>query len=62
MKISYARVSIIDQNIDMQKDTLENAGCDEVKLSNRISPKGFIDHLCPIDYFIFQWVKTTYIY
>ncbi|MEM8985625.1 MAG: recombinase family protein [Pseudomonadota bacterium] len=29
-KIGYARVSTIDQNLDLQIDALERAGCDEV--------------------------------
>lgn len=30
MKIGYARVSSFDQNLDLQKDALQKAGCDRV--------------------------------
>lgn len=30
MKIGYARVSTFDQNLDLQKDALEQAGCERV--------------------------------
>lgn len=30
MKIGYARVSTFDQNLDLQKDALEKAGCERV--------------------------------
>lgn len=30
MKIGYARVSTLDQNLDLQRDALESAGCERV--------------------------------
>jgi len=30
MKIGYARVSTLDQNLDLQRDALEQAGCEKV--------------------------------
>lgn len=30
MKIGYARVSTIDQSVDMQMDALNNAGCERI--------------------------------
>ena len=30
MKISHARVSTVDQNLDMQMDALKKEGCNEI--------------------------------
>lgn len=38
MKIGYARVSSLDQNLDLQMDALKNAGC-EVIYQEKVSGK-----------------------
>lgn len=30
MKIGYARISTADQNLDLQRDALEKAGCEKI--------------------------------
>ena len=37
MKISYARVSTDDQNLDLQPDALHQAGCDKIFTDHGVS-------------------------
>ena len=42
MLIGYARVSTLEQNLDLQKDDLERAGCEEVivdKISGSVAAR-----------------------
>ena len=41
MKIGYARVSTDEQNLDLQMDALQSAGCDHIYTDNGVS--GSID-------------------
>jgi DNA invertase Pin-like site-specific DNA recombinase len=56
MKIGYARVSILDQTLDLQKDALNNAGCDTIYTdtasggkSERVGLEQALSHLRPGD-------------
>ena len=37
MKIGYARTSTLDQNLDLQLDTLKNCGCEKIYQESQIT-------------------------
>ena len=48
MLIGYARVSTLEQNLDLQKDDLERAGCEEVivdKISGSVAARPGLEKL-----------------
>ena len=56
MKIGYARISTTDQNLDLQLDALNNAGCEKIitdeisgSLSERVGLKELLNILRKVD-------------
>lgn len=51
MKLGYARISTIDQNLDLQIDALKNAGCEKIitdKISGSLSERVGLQELMSI--------------